>query len=179
MSKRAERIKDNISILTVLNRYRYDVYEGGGEQQFRCNLHGDGSDNAPSARVYPESQSWFCFACGKARDAISTVMEVEGLDFSLSCKKLEMEYGLPVWEYKGRTVEDIEADEGEDDNYPSIVERRLQRVTHDRDISLQSALKIWEAVDMLYAVDNKSLSLWKKLYRQIPSEEIEDESEEW
>ena len=94
MSLRAKRIKEEIPILSVLAGYGYDVHGDTREQQFKCDLHGDGHDNAPSARVYPETNTWYCFACGKVRDSISTVMEKEGLDFNQACKGLEIKYNL-------------------------------------------------------------------------------------
>ena len=76
---RAQRIKELIPIEQVLSDYGYAVHSdlGEREQQFSCDLHGDGSDNRPSARVYPETSSWYCFACSKARDAIATAQEKE------------------------------------------------------------------------------------------------------
>jgi len=62
--KRADRIRETIPIVSVLADYGYEVRTDGGdrEQQFACNLHGDGNDVKPSARVYPHSNSWHCIA---------------------------------------------------------------------------------------------------------------------
>ena len=98
----AERIREEIPILDVLVDYGYAVHPDGGdrEQQFSCDLHGDGSDTKPSARVYPDSASWFCFACGRTRDAIATVREKEGVSFWKAVRGLESRFGLPPlpWE---------------------------------------------------------------------------------
>lgn len=61
--KRADRIRAEIPIQRVLADYGYNI-DGGydGEQQFSCDLHGDGRDNKPSGRVYPSSGSWYCVA---------------------------------------------------------------------------------------------------------------------
>lgn len=93
----ADRIRSEVPIIRVLYDYGYGVSPDGGnrEQQFSCDLHGDGLDSTPSARVYPESASFHCFACGRSRDAITLVREKEGLDFWPAIKKIEAEYGLP------------------------------------------------------------------------------------
>ena len=72
--RRAERIRSEVPIERVLALYGYEVRTEGGsrEQQFRCDLHGDGTDNKPSARCYPSSNTWYCWACNQSRDAIQT-----------------------------------------------------------------------------------------------------------
>jgi len=176
--KRSERIKDKIPIVRVLSDYGYDVYEGGGEQQFRCDLHGDGSDNAPSARVYPESNSFFCFACGKARDSIALVMEKEGSDFNKSCTLLEKKYGLPVWEYK-KKKDPFESDQPNLPDNRNILEKRvgnrLYMLTRERAVEYDLILKLWEGYDLLCSLEHQSDSHWRKLVNQIPSQRNEDE----
>jgi hypothetical protein len=93
----ADRIREEIPLAQVLADYGYAVYSdesGGREQQFSCDLHGDGSDNKPSARLYPHGNQFFCFACGISRDAIALVREKEGCSFWDAVKKLESRYGL-------------------------------------------------------------------------------------
>lgn len=62
LRKRIDRIKRVVEIEDLLADYGYKIHGGGGhrEQQFQCDLHGDGRDGKPSARMYPESQSWYC-----------------------------------------------------------------------------------------------------------------------
>lgn len=61
--RRADRINEEVSILDVLASYGYQIHTAyDGEQQFRCDLHGSGQDNKPSARVYPDSNSTYCIA---------------------------------------------------------------------------------------------------------------------
>ena len=93
----ADRIRSEIPIVRVLHDYGYSVDPDGAdrEQQFSCDLHGDGSDGKPSARAYPGSSSFHCFACGRSRDAITLVREKEGLEFWPAIRKLESDYGLP------------------------------------------------------------------------------------
>lgn len=99
----ADRIRSEIPIVQVLYEYGYSVNPDGAdrEQQFPCDLHGDGSDNRPSARAYPDSASFHCFACGRSRDAITLVREKEGLDFWPAVKKLEASYNLPALPWSG------------------------------------------------------------------------------
>mgnify|MGYP003965486525 FL=1 len=174
MNKRADRIKEEISIESVLQGYGYDVYEGGGEQQFRCDLHGDGQDNAPSARVYPQTSSWFCFACGKSRDAISTVLEKEGLSFSESCTLLEKKYGLSGWVQTRK--KDLYVEENTDKNPNTIEIENLAKRTHQilkdkttkREIELSTAIKLWEAFDLIKSLDLQSSKHWYTLLKKIP-----------
>ena len=171
MSKRVDRLKNHISIEKLLSDYGYDVREVNREQQFRCDLHGDGNDNAPSARSYPESDSWYCFACGKVRDIISTVREREGVDFNKACTLLEKKYGLSVWESSRKEVDPLE----EKDDQPTDIDdirqktvRRLERLTDERAISFENALRLWEAINLLSHSSKQSVGQWGKVYERLP-----------
>jgi len=171
MNQRAERIKNEINIEDVLSSYGYEVYVGNGEQQFKCDLHGDGTDNTPSARVYPQSNTWFCFACGRSRDSISTIMEKEGLSFNDSCTALEGKYGLSQWVYKKRT-DDLYSEKAEDKEGFEIIRERSHRklinLTKSREVDLEIAVKLWEGYDLLNSLNFQSKELWSKLYMKIP-----------
>lgn len=169
MNKRALRIKEQINIEAVLQEYGYDVHVDGGEQQFRCDLHGDGSDNAPSARVYPQTNSWFCFACGKSRDAISTVVEKEGLSFNDSCSVLEKKYGLSEWVFKKK--KDVYSEKNTNPSEIEVLSKRvytlLKNKTDNREIELSQAIRMWEAYDFISSLELQSLEQWQKLYSKL------------
>lgn len=170
MSKRADRIKEKIPLLDVLAYYGYDVGTSEDrEYQFRCDLHGDGSDNAPSARVYPSTNTWYCFACGRVRDSIATVMEKEGLDFSNACKALEIKFELPVWTWEERDpfAEVEEQVEQAGDHLKKRLHSMLLDNTKGRVLSYEQSLKFWEAYNMLNSLDSSTESQWMKLYYAI------------
>jgi hypothetical protein len=153
---RADRIRESIPIVQVLEDYGYRVRGDGGEreQQFSCNLHGTGWDTKPSARVYPESNSWYCFACDVSRDAIGTVQANEGLEFWGAIKWLEGKYKLPPMKWEGptevSTLDSVAASLRYDKTFDDDRERltaRLNRLTTDRDLTLPVLLSFWEAHD--------------------------------
>ena len=164
--RRSDRIRKKISIFSVLKKYNYDVVDSPREQQFRCNLHGDGSDNSPSARAYPDSNSWYCFACGRTRDAISTVMEIEGVSFIQACNALEKKYDLPRWVYS----REIEEDHFKDKDIDSLncITKRVEKIlmSKTREIDLETSLRLWEAFNMLSSIEAEE-SQWLKLYNRI------------
>lgn len=153
MSKRAKRIQDSISIEVVLRDIGYPVRGGGQrEEQFPCDLHGDGRDGAFSARVYPDSSSWYCFACGKNRDAIETYRDKYGLEFGEACSLLEKKYGLSEWVWRPRTTEEepeVELDTSEED-FDAMrvrVERLLEMVQREK--PMVEVLAFWEGFDCI------------------------------
>ena len=165
---RADRIREEAPLDRVLEDYGYAVISGADrEQQFQCDLHGDGSDNKPSARFYPESQSWYCFACGRSRDAISTVMEKEGLGFSDACKSLETRFQLPPLPWKDeysdgsepkRVKEIIPASKEKSvEDTAHITHRVLDGFTQDGTFDLNTALKLWEAFDKVCHLHREQL----------------------
>lgn len=138
--------------------YGYHVHLGA-EHQFSCDLHGDGFDGKPSARVYPESASWYCFACDRTRDAIQTVREKEGLGFMDAMKWLERRYNLPMlpWDDEGPRKKEPLTNPFEEtykrsrsyDEEREAVESFLTTLTNDRDMPLDLMLGLWEAYDMI------------------------------
>lgn len=156
---RADRIKEEIPIAQVLYDLGYLIHPDGGdrEQQFPCDLHGDGRDNKPSARVYPRSASWFCFACGATRDAIKTIQEKEDLSFHNACTYLEKKYGLPPLPWESTTPEETVGDrvsavfsrgvtfqEGID-----RIDGLLNNITIEKDLPSKRVLSFWEVRDMV------------------------------
>jgi DNA primase len=159
--RRADRIREEIPIQQVLSDYGYRIEAGyDGEQQFSCDLHGDGQDNKPSARVYPDSASWYCFACDRTRDSIQTVREKEGMDFWPAVKALEGRYGLPTlpWEDDDEAPrarppsaeQAVQTALQTNKSYEEVrkrVERLLENTTKDRDLPMRTTLSLWEALD--------------------------------
>lgn len=157
---RIDRIKKSISITQVLADLGYQVRSDGSdrEQQFPCDLHGDGRDGKPSARAYPETASWWCFACSKYRDAIETVRAKQGTDFKRAVSYLEQKYGLPTlpWEDEGPVPERpnveneitrmFKEDRTYSDNMKTI-KSNLGWMTQDRELGMDQILTMWEAVD--------------------------------
>ena len=155
----ADRVREEIPIVRALYDYGYQVDPRAEdyEQQFCCDLHGDGKDSKPSARVYPGGGQFFCFACGRSRDIIGLVREKEGLDFWRAIKALESRYGLPPlpWdpEEDARPLTPIQ--EVEAALRPRETgEQALQRVgtfllglTRERSLSAQKCAGLWEAHD--------------------------------
>ena len=149
---RADRIRAKIPIADVLYDLGYQVRTDAGdrEQQFSCDLHGDGADTKPSARVYPDSSSWYCFACGQARDAISTYREKVDLTFHGACSRLEQKFGLPVFKWVSVKEEDtfVEAPEESFEDRATRVKSLLDAQKTDRNLTLPQLLALWEAFNM-------------------------------
>ncbi len=160
--RRADRIRAVIPVVDVLMEYGYAVRDGGGrEQQFACNLHGDGVDGTPSARVYPSSNNWYCWGCQITRDSIATVRENTTLDFFGALKLLETKWGLsPLpWldeDQKGPQKPSaraaVEAALRSGKTFADDLKRfkaMLDGAVTDRDIPLVQAVAFWEAFDKI------------------------------
>ena len=139
----ADRIRSEVPLVRVLYDYGYHVDPDGTdrEQQFSCDLHGDGSDSKPSARAYPDSSSFHCFACGHSRDAITLVMEKEGIEFWPAIKKIEAEYGLPSLPWSGESQ----------DSTPSIREEVKSALASNKGLSIDQKFdRIKSKISILY-----------------------------
>ncbi len=160
--RRATRIRTDIPITRVLEAYGYRVQDVDREQQFPCDLHGDGTDGKPSARVYPDTNQWYCFACARSRDAVATVREKEGLAFLAALDALEKRYGLPSlpWEDgddETAPVDPVVAilDAPRIDPVRARTERVLRALTIERTEPLPRVLKLWEAFDRARALEDR------------------------
>lgn len=92
-----DEIHQKIAIVDVLIDYGYHVGDYGERtQSFSCDLHGDGRDTRPSAVVYPETGSFYCFACGTQRDSIDLVRIKEDLSFVDAVKHLVDKYKITL-----------------------------------------------------------------------------------
>lgn len=161
----ADRVRKAVSILQVLAEYGYPVHPGGGdrEQQFPCDLHGDGRDSRPSARVYPSTNSWHCFACTKTRDVIETVRAKEGLTFWQAVKKLEKVGGLEAFKWTPKPIENASTVLQAALDPSRTFDQDAERVRHNLDmltyniedgqrvrpniLPMETVLTLWEAFD--------------------------------
>lgn len=157
----ADRIRAEIPIVDVLFQYGYRVHPDGEdrEQQFACDLHGDGSDSKPSARVYPETASFHCFACGRSRDAITLVREKEGVEFWQAVKMLEGKYGLPPLPWSGpeetpggqaeaNVEKALRRDDGQSvDQVFARIDRMVDSCCRERSVTPDQCAAWWEARD--------------------------------
>jgi hypothetical protein len=169
--KRVLRVKTDIPLSHVLSSLGYKVREGlHKEQQFPCDLHGDGKDGKPSARLYltdpenPSDQSWYCFACGKKRDSIETIKDKMGLSFWDALKYLEKTYNLPSlpWtedDYNKFPIKNIVQEDHSLDKIAQSIHNTLNFCTKDRMLPQNKTLGMWEAYDKIsYLHSNSKIS---------------------
>ncbi len=89
-----EELKRRLSIVDIVGR-RVRLTRRGDQATGLCPFH---REKSPSFHVYDhgEDAHYHCYGCGAHGDAITFVMETEGLDFPAAIEKLAAEAGLEV-----------------------------------------------------------------------------------
>ena len=85
---RSENIKAALDIEKVFSFYGYEPNRQGFVS---CPFH---SEKTASCKIYPKSNSFYCFGCGAGGDVIDFVRLLYGLDFRQACVRLEADFGL-------------------------------------------------------------------------------------
>lgn len=86
--KRRNRITDVVSRFVPLKR-------AGSNMVGCCPFH---SEKTPSFTVFPGTESYYCFGCGAGGDAITFVMQSEGLEYRDAVEQLAKAAGIPLEE---------------------------------------------------------------------------------
>lgn len=161
MSRSEDRIArvKALDISALLMEYGYPIHGGNREEQFPCDLHGDGMDNKPSGRLYPETNTTYCFTCNKTRDTIELIREKEGLAFWAAVKHLEEKYSLPALPWSGdegyqkdTTAAELSKSLNPQETFEDDLTRLtkfIKRETNDRQLPMADILTFWEARDRL------------------------------
>src|SRR5882724_2408161 len=90
----AEQLKSSIDIVKVAGEYvRLKRLGATGRYVGLCPFH---QEKTPSFNVNQTRQFYKCFGCGVHGDALSFVMEIDGLTFPEAIKLLAERNGIPM-----------------------------------------------------------------------------------
>ena len=85
-----EEIKRRLPILTVLAHYKIQQDK---HNQILCPFH---EDDKPSCKIYPETNTYHCFGCGKTGDVIQFIQDIEKCSKHGALLKAESFINLPT-----------------------------------------------------------------------------------
>ena len=89
-----DSIKETLYIADVVAHYGVVVKRAN---KALCPLH---NEKTPSFTIYHDSNSWHCFGCGAGGSVIDFVMAHCGLEALEAAKKLDMDFGLRLFDHK-------------------------------------------------------------------------------
>lgn len=183
MRARVKHLKKYVPIRSVLKHYHIELRLTDQEEQYPCPLHGDGQDQGYSGRVYPETDSTYCWGCQQARDQIKWVQDRESVSFMDAIHILEKAFEVPalpdIYEFydnsggesqgssraeNGNTLTNkIKSllDNSEEQVSFEYIEKKIMRAIEDypERIGIERALKMFYVYDsVLYDIHRDSLS---------------------
>lgn len=88
MNRQVEIIKQNVSIQTVAAFYGLKANSKG---YISCPFH---KEDTPSLKLYPDSNTFYCFGCGTGGDVISLVQKIFHLNFAGALIRLDNDFHL-------------------------------------------------------------------------------------
>lgn len=80
-------------MLSVLEREGIESKTRGRNYWAKCPFH---ADKSPSFKVSPNTQTFYCFGCGKHGDVIDFIKELHGFSFKDACRYLNIIPGKPI-----------------------------------------------------------------------------------
>ena len=69
----------------IENLYNKELKKTGKTLMGLCPFH---QEDTPSFHIYPETNTWYCFACGEGGDVISFYMKLHDVDFQIAVAEL-------------------------------------------------------------------------------------------
>lgn len=95
------RIKERIDVVELIGT-RTQLRQAGRNFKGLCPFH---NEKTPSFVVFPESQSYHCFGCGKSGDIFTYIMDTENLDFGDAMTRLAERAGVEITSYTPKNPE--------------------------------------------------------------------------
>ena len=89
---RKEDVRRATDLVALVQRY-LPLRRSGNSWKALCPFH---SERTPSFAVWPESQRWKCFSCGRSGDAFAFVMEKEGVEVPEALRMLARDAGIAL-----------------------------------------------------------------------------------
>lgn len=108
-----QQIRENVPIDFEARNAGVDLKGAGKVLSGKCCFH---ADDTPSLRVYLESNSFYCFGCGKGGDVIRFRADLDGTDRETAAHELDRRYNLGA--FAGYSAE----------RYAARVEKRRRKV---------------------------------------------------
>lgn len=94
-------VRERTDIVELVNGYT-PLRKTGRSFKGLCPFH---QEKTPSFVVFPDSQNFHCFGCGKGGDIFTFVMEIEKLDFREALRELAAKAGVSLEDTPGVTPE--------------------------------------------------------------------------
>jgi len=94
-----QELLHRVDIVDVIERY-VPLKKGGANYSACCPFH---TEKTPSFTVSPTKQFYHCFGCGVHGNAISFLIEYQGLDYVEAVKDLAESVGMKMPEFEPRT----------------------------------------------------------------------------
>jgi len=88
-----DEVRKKNDIVSIIEEYGITLRKEGKNHKGLCPFH---NDKNPSLVVYPETQSWYCFAEKKGGDVFSFVMQKENCSFQKALKRLADKSGITL-----------------------------------------------------------------------------------
>lgn len=91
-------VRDRIDVVDLVQSYVPSLKKAGTNFKGLCPFH---QEKTPSFIVFPDSQNFHCFGCGKGGDIFTFYMELENVEFKEALNELasragvEIELGVP------------------------------------------------------------------------------------
>lgn len=130
-------IKEQVSLYQVLARYKWDFMGGGFPEQISCPFHRP--DINKSARIYPDTNTMYCFTCRKTWDVVEFVKDKEECSIKEACEQLRSWFNviidLPSYESK----------------LYSLMGKHPKLVSFD---------------EVVFSVDSRAIQLWTRMGRR-------------
>lgn len=98
-------IRDRLEITDLIQQYVPSLKKTGNSFKGLCPFH---NEKSPSFIVFPNTQSYHCFGCGKSGDVFNFYMEMEKVDFRDALQELGRRAGVEVTTSAPRPPEEDE-----------------------------------------------------------------------
>src|SRR6476620_7771804 len=86
-------VRDRIGIVDLVQPYVPSLKRAGRSYKGLCPFH---QEKTPSFIVFPDSQNFHCFGCGRGGDVFSFYMGVENAEFREALQELARRAGVTL-----------------------------------------------------------------------------------
>ena len=83
-------------LLDLIKEYKFNpiTYDSGITYKLKCPFHKGGRERTPSFVLYSQSNTFYCFGCGRSGTVIDFVSIMDGVPVSIAMEKLAKKIGL-------------------------------------------------------------------------------------